>query len=285
MAKRAWELAPSLITLRGQLRVIAPNRSTVSDGAIGDADHLAAGWTDSDHNPWWPTTGTVGLVRAVDITHDPSGGMDCHSLSAAVIQGRDSRALYLIWNGRIADRRPITHGGVTYPPWTWLPYSGTSKHDHHLHLSVVASAACQSPALWSLPGLATAARRTLGEDTEMRVETEKPELGTPKKDWPRQWISFGFDPPKGWGGAGVVKLTFSAPGGWIGDVKWWRRRDASTPVGVPNQPHDPVSITLPGGAEQFQGRQVELSIPERCDELELSVAAPGGLHFSVYYER
>lgn len=285
MAERSWELAPCLVTLRGQLRTIAPQRSTVSDGSIGNAEHVAQGWTDSDHNPWWPTTGPIGLVRAVDITHDPAGGMNCHTLAAAVVKAKDPRALYLIWTGRIADRRPIARGGVVHPPWTWLPYSGTNRHDHHLHLSTVASPACEDPARWSLPGLVSVDRRILGEDTGMRIETTDPDPGVAKDHWPKRWISFGIDPPKGWGGVGVVKVTFSAPGGWIHQATWWRRRGTSTPVGVPNQPHDPVVFTVPGGPEQFAGFQRELTIPDRCDELELELSAPGGVHLSVYYER
>lgn len=145
-AGRAWELARSLQTLRAQLNALAPHRSTASDGSIGDTNHLAEGWTASDHNPWWPTTGLTGLVRAIDVTHDPTGGMNCHQLADMLIAARDPRALYVIWNGWISDRRPI--GG--HPPWTWLPYTGTNPHDHHLHLSVVPSPACDDPRPWAL---------------------------------------------------------------------------------------------------------------------------------------
>lgn len=127
-------------------------------------------------------------------------------------------------------------------------------------------------------------RRTLGEDTTMRIETATPADGQAKQLWPTRWVSFGVDPPKGWGGAGVVKLTFSSPGGWVHSAKWWRRRAVSSPVGSPNEAHEPVTIPMPGGAEQFQGFQRELVIPDRCDELELQVSAPGGLHVAVYYE-
>ena len=119
----------------------------------------------------------------------------------------------------------------------------------------------------------------------MRIETPHPDdWRAPKKDWPAQRISFGFDPPKGWGGAGIVKVTTTAPGGWIHEAKWWRRRGAG--VGQPNQPHDVVAINpIPGGNERFVGYQLELAIPERCDELELLISAPGGAHFTAYYER
>lgn len=120
----------------------------------------------------------------------------------------------------------------------------------------------------------------------MRIQTPPPTDPTaPKHTWPRQWVSYGFDPPKGWGGSAVLKVTVSAPGGWIHEAAWWRRRDASTAVGISNQPHERVGTTIPGGPEQFQGMQRELTIPDRCDELELLISAPGGAHFATYYER
>lgn len=129
-------------------------------------------------------------------------------------------------------------------------------------------------------------RRTLREDQAMRIETPEPPDGEAvKAKWPTRWVSFGIDPPHGWGGKGVVKLTFSSPGGYIHEAKWWRRTDTTTPVGKPNEPHEPVTISVPGGREQHQGWQRELPIGDRCDELELLVAAPGGLHIAPYYER
>lgn len=137
-----------------------------------------------------------------------------------------------------------------------------------------------------IPRFANPPRRPEIEDHDMFIRTAAPgDRAAAKNTWPAEWISFGMDPPKGWGGIGVVKLTFSSPGGWVHQAAWWRRRDASTAVGVPNQPHERVGIAIPGGAEQFQGFQRELAIPDRCDELELFVAAPGGVHITPYYER
>lgn len=137
-----------------------------------------------------------------------------------------------------------------------------------------------------IPRFANPTRRTITEDQTMRVVTDPAPLGAPKKDWPRQWISYGFDPPKGWGGAGVVKVTVGAPGGWVQQAVWWRRQPSNTrAVGEPNLPHEPVMVPFPGGPEQFHGFQRELTIPDRCDELQLEIAAPGGVHFAAYYER
>jgi hypothetical protein len=141
-------------------------------------------------------------------------------------------------------------------------------------------------ALARIPRFANPPRRPEAEDTSMYVQTDTPaDLKSAKKTWEPRWVSFGFDPPKGWGGAGVVKITVSAPGGWIHDAAWWRRADATTAVGVPNKPHERISLTVPGGPEQFPGYQRELIIPERCDELELLISAPGGVHLTPYYER
>lgn len=137
-----------------------------------------------------------------------------------------------------------------------------------------------------IPRFANPPRRLEPEDTDMYLETEAPtDPKATKKDWPQRWVSYGFDPPKGWGGSGVVKLTFGAPGGWVHEMVWWRRKDTSTAVGVPNQPHEPVTVTVPGGAEQFHGLQRELAIPDRCDELQVRLSAPGGVHITSYYEK
>lgn len=54
-----WQLAPSLISLETEADRIAPRRSRVSDGSIGDPNHSNR---ISDHNP------SGGFVHAIDIT-------------------------------------------------------------------------------------------------------------------------------------------------------------------------------------------------------------------------
>lgn len=130
----------------------------------------------------------------------------------------------------------------------------------------------------------TRRRSSPTEDQTMYLRTVHPkDWKAPKKDWPAEWVSFGFDPPGGWGGIGILKITTSAPGGWIREATWWRRH--GTGLGRPNEPHDPIAITpIPGGPERFQGLQLEIPIPARCDELELLIAAPGGVHLAAYYQ-
>lgn len=118
----AWRVARSLDTLLAQLNAVAPRRSKVSDGSIGDAAHASR---SSDHNPW-VKSGSTGIVTARDYTHDPAGGLDCNWLAQKLVTSGDKRIKYVIWNRRI---------------WTpgvgWQAYKGSNPHDHHLHLSVV----------------------------------------------------------------------------------------------------------------------------------------------------
>lgn len=128
-----WALAPSLETLRDQVNNLAPNRSKRSDGTIGDAAHAA---TKSDHNP-----DAGGIVRALDITHDPAGGLDVGALAAAIVASRDRRVKYLIYDRRVIGQKH----------WTWTPYAGADPHTSHLHLSVVADDRANSTAPWAMP--------------------------------------------------------------------------------------------------------------------------------------
>ncbi|MQB02542.1 MAG: hypothetical protein GEU78_20460, partial [Actinobacteria bacterium] len=76
----AWRVARSLLTLRDQVDAAAPNRSKRSDGTIGDAAHASR---SSDHNPW-VKDGATGVVTAIDLTHDPAGGANMHTISEAL---------------------------------------------------------------------------------------------------------------------------------------------------------------------------------------------------------
>lgn len=132
----AWYIAKSLEVLRVQLNALAPHRSTVSDGGIGDPAHSAR---TSDHNPT-----AAGQVCARDFTHDPAGGLDCHWLARALVASRDPRIKYVIWDRKILDTRP------GFSPWQWKPYSGTNPHTKHLHLSVHSGAIGDQTGAWNL---------------------------------------------------------------------------------------------------------------------------------------
>jgi hypothetical protein len=128
----SWYIAQSLETLRFQLNAMAPQRSKVSDGGIGDAAHSSR---TSDHNP---IDGT-GQVCARDYTHDPAGGLDCHWLARQLTTNGDNRTKYVIW-----DRRIWT------PGIGWKSYTGVNPHTKHLHLSVKAGAVGDQTRAWAL---------------------------------------------------------------------------------------------------------------------------------------
>jgi hypothetical protein len=121
----AWRIAESLIHLRNQINIKAPNRSKANDGAIGDGAHAA---TNSDHNPW-VRDGGLGVVTAIDITHDLENECDAQALVNALVASRDARIKYIIWNKQIISS--------TVQPWKWRPYRGKNPHTKHFHLSVL----------------------------------------------------------------------------------------------------------------------------------------------------
>jgi hypothetical protein len=112
----SWRLAKSLETLRSQINAKYPNRSKVSDGAIGDAAHAASA---SDHNP-----NRNGVVCAIDITHDPAHGFDAGKFAEHIRTHRHPNLRYVIFNKRIAG---------WWTDWQWQPSVG---HTQHVHVSV-----------------------------------------------------------------------------------------------------------------------------------------------------
>ncbi|MFD6275786.1 hypothetical protein ACFWFI_09465 [Streptomyces sp. NPDC060209] len=170
-----WRVAGSLETLRHQLNTRFPERSTVSDGSIGDAAHQASGRA-SDHNPWYGP----GIVTARDFTHDPTHGLEIQEVADQLLASQDPRIKYVIANRRIGTNRN----------WQWGPYEGANPHDKHVHLSVVADPLCDDGQPWNLPvlgGTPEEDRRdehsdtggdftTWGSDVNVRQE---PRLGAP----------------------------------------------------------------------------------------------------------
>lgn len=121
-----WRLAKSLEKLRAQVNSSAPLRKKGSDGSIGDAAHASRA---SDHNPYIKDKNGVGVVRAIDITHDPEGGCDSYVLAEHLRKTSDKRVRYIISNRKIAN-----------PGQAWRKYTGSNPHDHHVHISVSESA-------------------------------------------------------------------------------------------------------------------------------------------------
>lgn len=135
MARAAY----SINVLREQVNKYAPNRDKASDGVVGDSSHLALG-NKSDHNPWYN-----GIVTAVDIDHDPTGGMDCKLLSQSLVYSRDPRIKYIIFNAQIY-RMYSGHS----KSFAWGPYSGVNAHRSHMHLSIVAKPIADDVSRWNL---------------------------------------------------------------------------------------------------------------------------------------
>jgi len=119
-----WRVAESLRKLKAEVDAKWPARNKSSDGSIGDENHASR---SSDHNPW-VAEGNIGIVTAIDITHDPKSGCDSYSLAEFLRVTRDSRVKYVISNGRIFSS--------TTRPWEWRKYNGSNPHDHHMHISV-----------------------------------------------------------------------------------------------------------------------------------------------------
>lgn len=110
----------SLQTLLEQVNAQAPNRSKRSDGWIGDKAHRNR---KSSHNP-----NSLGVVLAIDITHDPLGGCDSYKLARDLVSDPDKRLSYVISNSKIASREK---------GWTWRKYTGANPHDKHVHINVM----------------------------------------------------------------------------------------------------------------------------------------------------
>lgn len=134
-------LAPCLVKLRAQCNDAWPNRSKKSDGWIGDTRHCGKPNPSSDH------CAKGGVVRALDITHDPAHGLDAGKLAEALKTSGDKRLKYIISNGRIwnPSKSPA-----------WRKYNGANAHTQHVHVSCVAGPLENSAEPWAITGVVTA---------------------------------------------------------------------------------------------------------------------------------
>jgi len=124
-----WRVAASLLVLQDNVNRLAAQRSKKDDGFIGDERHQTR---NSDHNPWVLDNG-VGVVTAFDITHNLTIGCDCNKIVDSLVDSKDPRIKYIIWNRQI-----INHDRVgNTASWIKRPYGGQDPHTGHLHLSVL----------------------------------------------------------------------------------------------------------------------------------------------------
>jgi hypothetical protein len=103
---------PAALAVLQQATALAPKRKKISDGLLPSAAHIKAS-PNSDHN--------TGL--AVDLTHDPDHDIDCKDIYKRLKQ--DTRVSYLIFDGRIWSKQKGDR-----------KYTGSNKHEKHLHISI-----------------------------------------------------------------------------------------------------------------------------------------------------
>ena len=112
MKKLVKKSTPAAIAVLRQATAIKPLRKKASDGLLPSAAHIHQN-PNSDHNTGY----------AVDLTHDKLGGIDCILLFQKL--QADPRVSYLIFQGKIWSREKGLRD-----------YTGSNKHNKHLHISI-----------------------------------------------------------------------------------------------------------------------------------------------------
>ena len=112
MKKLVKKATPAAIAVLRQATAICPLRKKASDGLLPSAAHIHQN-PNSDHNTGY----------AVDLTHDKLGGIDCFLLFQKL--QADPRVSYLIFQGKIWSREKGLRD-----------YTGSNKHNKHLHISI-----------------------------------------------------------------------------------------------------------------------------------------------------
>jgi hypothetical protein len=129
-----WVADKAGAQLVAQIDAIAPGRSRVSDGTIGDPAHAArvsahnpedSGDADAPGNP-------DNQVDAFDVTHDPGDGCDIGVFWEQIRASRDMRARFAIFNSRCFSNYAVSG----YAAFTWRPYSGENDHSRHGHIEI-----------------------------------------------------------------------------------------------------------------------------------------------------
>ena len=112
IAKRS---TPAAIAVLRQATAHCPKRKKASDGLLPSAAHQKQNAT-SDHNTGY----------AVDLTHDPLGGIDCKDIFEKLKE--DKRVKYLIFKGKIWSKDRAAEGN--------RKYTGSNQHTKHMHISI-----------------------------------------------------------------------------------------------------------------------------------------------------
>jgi hypothetical protein len=190
-----YRLAPALLTLLGQLERAYPGKGWLGSpqtGTIGDIDHLAEGWTNSDHNPWLANT-----VRALDVAANVSGVPGI----VTVTDAPDCEALFRMVNGMYAARDPRVwpNGYAIYlrRVTDWSNPGGYhaqvgDPHLYHLHISVSQNpAGYNSTAAWPLPNQNG---DEMTEDDWKRLDTLLQTKINNALTSQRNWINWAYGP-------------------------------------------------------------------------------------------
>lgn len=114
--------APTCTAALAEASSLWTNRSRASDGICSSPTHRQQS-PNSDHD----------YGNAFDLTHDPANGCDAHHLAELLINIGDPRVKYVISASRI-------HNPSRDQPGQWRPYTGSNRHDKHIHVSIHASA-------------------------------------------------------------------------------------------------------------------------------------------------
>lgn len=140
---RWWTLAPCLVVLAEQIETKWPNREE-GDGTVASENHDKISPT-SDHRPSPYEAQSGATVRAID-SGETSEAIT-QGLVDALVASRDSRIMYLIYEGRSCWSIP--RNGK--PAWTWQKYNGVNPHDGHFHLSTKRTTAADNDTrLWKI---------------------------------------------------------------------------------------------------------------------------------------
>jgi hypothetical protein len=130
----AWIKASWIPPLFAAFNAIAPNRSTGSDGTIGDTAHQgsASGHNPDDtpgSNPERTDADNIAEVRAADVTvtlNAPGVSMEQIVQRVLATPAERDRLIYIIFNRRIWRK---SNG------WKQESYSGSNPHTGHAHFS------------------------------------------------------------------------------------------------------------------------------------------------------
>ena len=156
MKKVVRVATPAAIAVLRQATALWPKRKRLSDGLLPSLAHLKQS-PNSDHN--------TGL--AADLTHDPKRGVDCADIYERLKE--DGRVSYLIFNGRIWSKE---RGDRVY--------TGSNKHEKHLHISIKSEFSKDTSPWFGWMGGPKRVGRAKARLT--KVKAKKKEAPSPKED-------------------------------------------------------------------------------------------------------